>query len=90
MRYLLDTCAISELVAKQPNESVLQWIDSVDPNGIYLSAITIGEICKGIEKLPESKRKSTLYEWFSDDLLTRFNGRILPLDVDITCLLRVN
>jgi predicted nucleic acid-binding protein len=83
MRYLLDTNVISELVARQPNPSVVQWIDSLDPNSIYLSVITIGELRKGIEKLPDSKRKETLRDWLNDDLLIRFAGRILILDVDV-------
>jgi len=59
MDYLLDTCVISELVAKRPNNAVVQWIDSIDENSLYLSAITIGEIRKGIEKLLGSERKDT-------------------------------
>jgi len=47
MRYLLDTCAISELVSKQPNQRVVDWIDGIDPEAVYLSVITIGEIRKG-------------------------------------------
>ena len=57
MIYLLDTCAISELVARQPNPDVVHWIDSVDEDKLFLSAITIGEIKRGIEKLADSERK---------------------------------
>ena len=49
MRYLLDTNVISELVSKQPNQSVLDWVKDTDENLLYLSVITIGEIKKGIE-----------------------------------------
>lgn len=83
MRYLLDTNVISELVAKQPNTKVIQWIDTLDPNSVYLSVITIGELRKGIEKLPDSKRKDTLRSWLNDDLLMRFSGRILELDIRV-------
>lgn len=55
MRYLLDTCAISELVAKQPNQQVIDWLDGLDPEAVQLSLIKIGEIRKGIEKLTDSK-----------------------------------
>jgi toxin FitB len=81
MKYLLDTNVISELVAKKPNSQVLAWLDSLDPDDVYLSVITIGEICKGIEKLPASKRKSALLTWLKDDLLVRFSDHILLLDV---------
>jgi tRNA(fMet)-specific endonuclease VapC len=81
MRYLLDTNVISELVAKQPNPRVIQWVDQLQPEEVYLSVITVGELSKGIEKLPSSKRKETLQNWLRDDLLLRFSERILPLDV---------
>ncbi len=83
MKYLLDTNVISELVAKQPNAQVVAWIDALDPESIYLSVITIGELRKGIEKLPDSKRKTKLRDWLNDDLLRRFGGRILTLDVEV-------
>ncbi len=83
MKYLLDTCVISELVAKQPNPTVLEWIDSVDSDGVYLSVITIGEITKGIEKLPTSRRKQELIDWLQNELLIRFRENLIELDVNI-------
>ena len=83
MNYLLDTSVISELTAKQPNRRVVQWIDTIDPQSVYLSVITIGQLRKGIEKLPDSKRKDTLRDWLDTDLLLRFSGRILILDIAV-------
>ncbi|KAF3889173.1 MULTISPECIES: type II toxin-antitoxin system VapC family toxin [Nostocales] len=83
MSYLLDTCVISELIAKQPNQQVVEWIDELNPDLIYLSVITIGEICKGIEKLPLSKRKTELHTWLNDELLIRFSNKILTIDIDV-------
>jgi tRNA(fMet)-specific endonuclease VapC len=83
MNYLLDTNVISELAARQPNTRVVQWIDTLDPQSVYLSVITIGELRKGIEKLPASKRKDTLRDWLDTDLLIRFSGRILILDIAV-------
>jgi predicted nucleic acid-binding protein len=83
MKYLLDTCVISELVARQPNPNVLAWIDSVDADGIYISVITIGEIIKGIEKLPNSKRRQELSDWLENELLIRFQNNLIELDVNI-------
>lgn len=80
MSYLLDTCVISELVARQPNPAVVQWIDSIDDRRFFLCAITIGEIKRGIEKLPDSRRRTLLDDWLVDDLLARFANRILSLD----------
>ncbi len=81
MNYLLDTCIISELIARQPDPRVVNWIDSVNDANVYLSVITIGEIRKGIEKLPESRRRAAIAAWLDDELLVRFSGRILSIDV---------
>ena len=83
MKYLLDTCVISELIAKKPNEQVVEWIDAVDDRLMCLSVITVGEIKRGIEKLPESLRKQTLDDWLTGDLLLRFDDKILPIDTPV-------
>lgn len=80
MSYLLDTCVISEFVAAQPTEKVVNWLAELDPEAVYLSVVTLGEIQKGIEKLPASKRKEALRTWLKDDLLIRFHDRLLPLE----------
>jgi toxin FitB len=83
MKYLLDTNVISELIARQPNQAVLDWLDSRDPHAVYLSVITIGEIQRGIQKLPASNRKTELQEWLNDQLLIRFTGHILEIDTAV-------
>ncbi len=55
MNYLLDTCAISELVKKKPSKKVLEWILGCDESCIFLSVLTLGEIQKGIAKLADSR-----------------------------------
>jgi predicted nucleic acid-binding protein len=74
---------VSELVAQHPGQNVIQWVDSVDPASLYLIVITIGEINKGIEKLPESKRKARLQDWLEQALLVRFRDHILPINASI-------
>jgi predicted nucleic acid-binding protein len=83
MKSLLDTNVISEVVAREPDPRVLQWIDSLDPEDVYLSAITVGEVWKGIEQLPSSARKERLRAWLKDDLLVRFAGRVLTIDAEV-------
>jgi tRNA(fMet)-specific endonuclease VapC len=83
MNYVLDTNVISELISKQSNKEVVEWLDRLDPNTIYLSVITIGEIRKGIEKLPPSKRRDAVREWLGADLLLRFQGRILEITAEV-------
>ncbi|AFZ61359.1 type II toxin-antitoxin system VapC family toxin (plasmid) [Anabaena sp. PCC 7938] len=80
MNYLLDTCLISEMVAKQPNQQVLDWLDAQVPETLYISMITIGEIAKGISKMTASKRKESLTNWLNETLPNRFEQRILSID----------
>jgi predicted nucleic acid-binding protein len=80
MRFLLDTCVISELVARQPDPGVVKWVDSIDESRFFLSSITIGEIKKGIEKLDATNRQRALSEWLEDELLVRFKDKVLPID----------
>jgi predicted nucleic acid-binding protein len=83
MRFLLDTCVISELVASQPDPDVVRRVDGMDEERLYLSVITIGEIKKRIERLPDSRHKRALAEWLEADLLIRFEDRILAIDTHI-------
>ena len=80
MTYLLDTCAISELVAREPNRGLFHWVAGIDEVRLYLCAVSVGEIYKGIQKLATSRRRQSLAEWLQGDLLVRFRGRILPID----------
>jgi tRNA(fMet)-specific endonuclease VapC len=82
MSFLLDTCVISEALAKKPNPKVLGFVDDLDPEDVYLSAITIGELFKGIEKLSNSRRKNELRTWFNDELLVRYDSKVLSLDAE--------
>jgi tRNA(fMet)-specific endonuclease VapC len=83
MNYLLDTCVISELVAKRPNPQVIEWVNRTEEAHLYLSVITIGEIRKGIEKLSQSRRRTVLEEWLTDQLIVRFGGRIVSIGLEV-------
>ncbi|HSO71298.1 MAG TPA: type II toxin-antitoxin system VapC family toxin, partial [Thermodesulfobacteriota bacterium] len=83
MRYLLDTCVISELRAKQPDKNVLKWIDGAMDERLFLSVITIGEIKRGIDKLVPGRKKQELEEWLREKLLARFKDQILGIDIGV-------
>ena len=81
MPYLLDTCAISEPTQKSPNPRVISFLNGLSLTDVFVSTIALAEIWKGIQLLPVSKRRSGLETWFEKDLLLRFEGRFLPIDV---------
>ena len=68
MTYLLDTCLISELVAKRPNQKVVDWLDNQTPEMLYLSVITMGEIAKGIELLEQAAEREPALAEISEHL----------------------
>jgi toxin FitB len=78
--YLLDTCTISEFVVKQPDPKVLDWFTNQPPETVYLSVVTIGEITKGIQKLPLSRRRTGLEAWL-EEVLVEFQQRIVGIDL---------
>lgn len=80
MNFLLDTCVISELIKTEPNQNVIDWVATCEEHCLFLSSLTIGEIQKGISKLPNSGKKKTLQNWVDKDLSARFEGKILPID----------
>lgn len=83
MKFLLDTCVVSELVSKKPNNQVLEFIRSLDEEKTYMSVITIGEVKHGIDLLPDKRKKEKLLEWLTDDLLLRFRGKVINVDEQI-------
>ena len=81
MNYLLDTCIIFELIQKNPSQKVIKWVSKTEESNLFISVLTIGEIHKGIEKLPASKKKEQLHKWVNHDLRERFKGRIIDFDL---------
>ncbi len=83
MKYLLDTCVISELIKKKPDSKVVQWIAQQEENNFFLSVLTFGEIHKGIDKMPMSKKKHKLHNWVEFDLKERFEKRIISFTLEV-------
>ena len=80
MKYLLDTCLLSELIKPNPSAKVVEWLSAQNEDHLFISVLTIGEILKGIGKLPKSRKKTQLQAWVDHDLRTRFKRKTLPID----------
>ena len=79
MKFLLDTCVISELANRRPNASVTSWLGRQDPESLYLSFVTVGELEKGIAKRGGDARAMALEKWLKNEILDSFADRILPV-----------
>jgi toxin FitB len=83
LNYLLDTNVVSEWVKPQPNRNVVRWLAETNEDRICLSVITFAEIRKGVEEMAGGKRREALKSWLQYELLLRFEGRILGVDLGV-------
>ncbi|MCP4561877.1 MAG: type II toxin-antitoxin system VapC family toxin [Bosea sp.] len=81
--YLVDTNVVSE--ARRGSPQALAWLRSVDPGGVHLSALTLGEIMRGIALKQRSDPKAAghLAEWLRK-LRHDHADRILPVTDQIS------
>jgi len=83
VKYLLDTNVISETQKSKCDKNVKSFLDALNWEEMYLSVITVGEICYGIEKLPAGKKKHELSIWLYTEIPKWFDGRIVVLDAEV-------
>jgi hypothetical protein len=75
VKWLLDTNTISEITRPKPAAKVVDWLDANETDSA-ISAISIGEMLAGIERMPESKRRRSLISAFNF-LREDYAGKIL-------------
>lgn len=83
MNYILDTCVISELIKPKPSSKVIAWLRACQDENLFLSSLTVGEIQKGISKLPDTPIRKKLQAWTDTELIQRFRGRIFAIDFKV-------
>ncbi|GHV16505.1 ribonuclease VapC [Spirochaetia bacterium] len=84
VKYLLDTNVLSELRKTNCNIRVKAFTDNIPLVNLFISALSIGEIVFGIEKLPEGKKRTELSLWLNGHVFRQFENRIIPLDTGIS------
>lgn len=75
---ILDTNVISEAISSYPNQTVLEWLASQDPEQLCTTAITAAELRAGAPVLPAGRRRDALTEAINSMLAVDLDGRILP------------
>jgi predicted nucleic acid-binding protein len=83
MSFLLDTNVVSEWVKPRPNPGLIEWMESTDEDRIFLSVVSLAELRYGVERMAAGKRRSRLEAWLRDELPSRFEGRILSVDINV-------
>lgn len=82
VRVLLDTCVLSELQRPRGDARVRERVEELAVGDLFLSAITLGELAKGVALLVDGRRKQELASWLAG-LERRFDEQILPVDREI-------
>ena len=79
MKVLLDTCVLSECYRPTGLEIVKSFVASLPDAALHISVITIGELSKGIDLLPNGNKKIALSSWLATTQNV-FIDRIMPID----------
>jgi toxin FitB len=80
--FLIDTVVLSELRKRKRDPGVVAWIERQRESDLFVSAVTIGEIERGIA-LQRAKDRSfaeALALWL-DKVLAVYSDRILPFEL---------
>jgi len=81
-RYLLDTNIISNVTKPDPSTALLAWMAEQTDNDLFISALTVAEIRRGLLEKPAGKKRTLLEAWFTgpEGPQALFAGRVLPFD----------
>ena len=77
--FLSDTNVPSELVRPLPEPRVKTWVAAQELDTLFISAVSFGELRKGIVPRSPGRRRDELEAWIETDLATLFSARILPV-----------
>jgi toxin FitB len=84
VNYLLDTNVVSEVRRRSADGNVVAWFESVAPEALYLSAIVVGEVRAGIDRLRRrDSAQADVFEGWLAELRTSFADRIVPIDAEV-------
>jgi predicted nucleic acid-binding protein len=83
--FLIDTNIISELrKGDRCDVAVAAWWAGVAEDDLWLSALVLGEIRKGVElaRRRDPQKAAVLETWLSD-VVSGFGDRVLPVDASV-------
>jgi toxin FitB len=81
-RYLLDTNIISNATKPNPSLALLAWMAEQPDQDLFISALTVAEIRRGLLEKSAGKKRALLEAWFTgpEGPQALFAGRVLPFD----------
>jgi toxin FitB len=81
-RYLLDTNIISNVIKPDPSPTLLAWMAEQNDIDLFISALTVAEIQRGLLEKPKGRKRALPEAWFvgPEGPQSLFAGRVLPFD----------
>jgi toxin FitB len=81
-RYLLDTNIISNVTKPNPSTALLAWMAEQTDDDLFISALTVGEIRRGLLEKSAGKKRALLEAWFvgPEGPQALLAGRVLAFD----------
>lgn len=81
MAYLIDAHVLCESSKLRPDAGVVKWLSENDAE-LHVSAVSLGEMLKGIHLLDQGKRRREIERWYQR--IERWAvGRIVTLDAGV-------
>lgn len=79
--FALDTNVVSELIRRHPDPHVLRWLEGRMAGDLFLPALVLGELVRGVHRLRDDDPRQARYEtWIERDVVRQFRDRILAFD----------
>ena len=78
MKYLLDTVVVSERSKAVPHAPVITWLEQQSRDSVFISAVTLGELRYGVEKLEAGARRRRLNDYVIE-VERSFTGKVLAI-----------
>lgn len=77
---LLDTNVLSALMLAEPDPTVVEWLDSLDPASIWTTSVTVFEVRFGLSRRDAGRKTDRLEKAFQSLISEDLEGRIATLD----------
>ncbi|MBB5502661.1 hypothetical protein HDG37_006898 [Paraburkholderia sp. MM5384-R2] len=84
--FVIDTNVVSELrKGRRADANLVAWAKSVDASALFVSAITIMELARGVllKERSDPSQGALLRAWLDEHVLTEFADRVLPVDTGV-------
>ena len=80
--FLLDTNIVSESRKPKPHGGVMAWLAAQESATLHISAMTIGELQRGIEltRVQDATRADEIEAWLEQVI---YSGQVLPMDAAV-------